>query len=1225
MPYLVEAAWFKAEGALVDWAVVAGRLKMPWSGASPRSLHQRWMVHRDLGMPTEPFIVWRRPKVTSGPGLKVLNFSAQPAEYLFGDTLVTWPEGSMCRIILETNSQTGCVVTAFAGSPTYGSSMQMVSVGTGVVTTVIEATEIDGLIIQNSLKITKISGIPQDWVADDPNWQKFEVVGLPVVPAEWGSIGKWGLSQQGMITALTDPGTAATQRLSRGAPQIGWQLTLPTGESVPAWQPSNHNLLLTEMRTDVVSRMRPVLQQVAPNQQAAWTEEISLPPVTNPNTGESIPIAESGPQKARHSPVANALIGGSTDPWLALVLGFGTAYPMFGAAGASPTMAAVPGADSFDYMVTARWDKGLDGKSAPLDMAALVPTPGLAPAVPVPANPVSGLMGYVRPQAADLPWRCSVRTAWDRPTDEPVGRPRTYSFASVSKTPAEPAMLVMQRRANNSGFRYPLINSAQMTPLPDDWWQISAVARNVTIPINTGNRKLRYGLAHQDIYGQWSPWITSDCDANQPGVDDVSIVSATLKPISPADPSLPNCNASLTIEFIWDWRVRRPKSIEFRGRLYAAAKHGDPPPALNVPTGFPRTLGGAQGPVVITFNGDTPGSTTDPGATFVPLSSAGDKTLASYGAAQGMESRRYRVTIPGFVLNYANTGHIGLGIWARGQERVLPLQRWGDWSEKPMIITASDPRPPIMSPDIVELASLPDAAGQCHAALIWGKNQPATNATGYFIYESTETKFRDAAGLPSEAHPEMTLSERLTIVKHIFTGQQANAQGQPVQTRQLFTRRNEKPIKEKRADVTLPKGSTSIHLFVVIGVNAGQVEAAWPVGGGSDAALYAVAAPRVMKPAPPLIEVRPVLDTNVNPPVYRAQVLVSARPGPRVKRVELFRVRVDDAAKQLETMGPAVAVIDGTGNGWTVESFDDAYGTNIGGIDGRDTPTGSWKRVWYRAAAWSAPDTLRGYLKGRSPESSAVWCVVPPSTPPNLSQVAMLWPGGDLSEVLLRWTSTAPVARTPVGAHVLGIRVEKLGDKPLIQLTQNLEHVGKTPPGAGQSGVWITGGSGASTDYSAMIRRGSVNDALQVGIRITDPMGRTSERVLSIGAGPVLPMPDLFNLTVVPSVTPAGTFLNFQTHAPLDVTYPTPYVIDVTANRTFPPASTAVQHMPLPIVPLDEPGDVPGGLDPLRIRRTSDAGHAHSFYAFCRVPLKSFVVRITAPDGRSVEETVVVN
>lgn len=1212
MAYIVEAAWFKAEGAIVDWAAIAARLKMQWQGSEPRALHLRWMLHKDLGLPTEPFVVWRRPKYLAGAGMKVLAFTSQYAEYLFGDTVVTWPEGSMCRVVIKSNAAVSSFITAFAGSATYGSSMTMLSIGTGPQTTVIESTEIDGLIIQGSLNITEIKGLPQDWIAQEAGWQKWEIVGLPVVPPEWKNIGKYETTQQGMITALTDPGTAAMQRLARGGPKLGWQPSLPTFEAVPAWSAPTPALLLNEVRQDIVSRLRPMMQQAAPKDQINWKEEIIVPPLTNPNTGETIP--DQGPQKAKNSPLAATLMGGSTDPWLALTLGFGTAYTMGGAAG---TAAAVPsGPEMFDYMITGRWEKGFDGKSAPVDMAALVPTPGPAPAVAVPANLDPKMMGYVRPLVTDGDWRCSVKTAWDRPPDEEIARPRSYSFVRASKAPAEPTRVMIPKRVSN-GYRYPMINSAQIIPLPDDWWQVSAVDREVAIPSATGVRKLRYGIAQQDIYGQWSPWAATYYEANQPGVDDVAMVSATLKPTAHADPADPVCDGELTIEFIWDWRRRRPERIEFRGYLYAAAKHGDPPPNPNVPGGLQRSLGGGGATLSVKFTLDTPSAPNDGAATFTSLTTDGEKILTSYGLAQGSETRRYRVKLPGFILNFANTGHIGVALWARGQERIAP-QRWGDWSDKPLVITASDPRPPIMSPDIVDLASLPDASGQCHATLEWGKNQPSTNAVGYFIYESTETKLRQEAGLPAEAPSEQTLSQRLTVLKNIFKGGQ-------VDTRPLFTRRNEKPITGKRADVTLPKGSTAIHLFVIVGVNAGQVESAWPTGPDADLAMYAVAAPRVMKPAPPVLEVRPILDTSVNPAVYRTEVRIAARPGPRVKKVELFRVRVDDAAKQINTMGPAVAAIESSGGPWVVSEMSDLYGPSIATIQGRDTPSGSWKRVWYRAAAWSAHDDLRGYLKGRSPESSAVWCVIPPSAPPNLSSVNVLWPGGDLGDVLLEWTSTAPKRRTPLGPHVLGIRAEVSGSPPLLQVTQPVDKLATAPPAPGESGVWITDMPGGASKYSAVLQRASVNDALQIAIRLTDPVGRTSERLLAIPAGPVLPAPDLSNLVVISSLNPPGKMLSFATAVPIDVETPAPYVIKVTANKPFPPGSFVAVELPVPDIPLDEPGNVPPGVDPLRIRRNAGNGPNKSYYAFCRVAVKSFVVRITAPDGRFVEKTHIVS
>jgi hypothetical protein len=151
-----------------------------------------------------------------------------------------------------------------------------------------------------------------------------------------------------------------------------------------------------------------------------------------------------------------------------------------------------------------------------------------------------------------------------------------------------------------------------------------------------------------------------------------------------------------------------------------------------------------------------------------------------------------------------------------------------------------------------------------------------------------------------------------------------------------------------------------------------------------------------------------------------------------VRKVDVFRVRVDDAAKDLDTMGPAVASITGNGADWTVSQTSDVYGTNIDSVSGFDTPSGSWKQVWYRAVAWSDPDPLRGYLAGRSPASSAATLVVPPSDPPNLSAITQSWPlGGALGDVLLTWTSTAPVRKTPLGPHTLTVYAAAAGVPPL--------------------------------------------------------------------------------------------------------------------------------------------------------------------------------------------------
>lgn len=102
--------------------------------------------------------------------------------------------------------------------------------------------------------------------------------------------------------------------------------------------------------------------------------------------------------------------------------------------------------------------------------------------------------------------------------------------------------------------------------------------REIPIPNNPGTRTIKYAAAHQDIYGQWSSWVAINASVNQPDVDEPRIVSAEFKYTSVPSPPAGICHANLVLEFLWDWRIRTPLTINFRGRLHAAAYHGAPPP-----------------------------------------------------------------------------------------------------------------------------------------------------------------------------------------------------------------------------------------------------------------------------------------------------------------------------------------------------------------------------------------------------------------------------------------------------------------------------------------------------------------------------------------------------------------------------------------------------------------------------------------------------------------------
>ena len=1210
MAFVVDAARFQAEGTLISWADLARRLGYSARLANVRqldaALHLRWMIRADLGMPTGPFIVWRRSRAGRTP--TPLNFDVSPLGFFFGSRLVDW-HASMSMVEMDVTGSAG-VVIAFAGSPQLSQTVAIANVPGGATTLELSASSIDGLIVSPGIDIVQIRGIVADDLSEAAGWERIELVGLPVRKAAWAGV-QHHAEPQGMMNALTTPEDAARQRLERGAPPIGWGPWLDAGVPAPPWTPPNYAHLIDDTNLDLLAFLRSVIVGFPPNQQIAQQLTVPLPP---PQNAAGQTMNEPG-TSTKVSPLAMTLLPAGTDPHLSLALGFGTAYPI----GPRSKLTVFTTADvlHYDYMITAQWERGLDGNSASFDMAALVPTPSLAIAPPAPSNLITKTMGHLRPPQPDGDWSCSVRVSWDRPPAIPLFNPRTFAFARVGLSPVEAPGLLMENR--KSGGHLPITINETIDPPDPEQFRLHAVHRDVPIPSNPGYRTNKYAAAHQDIYGQWSNWRAIDTTIQQPPVDYVRIVSARF------DVSLPGagavCPATLTIEFLWDWRVRRPNIIRFAGRLYAAAFHGAAPPSTTVPAGLQRSILGADPFVEIAFAGDVPSST---GGTIVGLNEPGDAQVG-FGPAQGSETRRYRITIPNFSLDFGSTGHIGLALWAQGQERIAP-QRTGAWSPQPSVISSSDPRPPIIVPDIVTLASLPDASGECHARLSWSAS---VGAAGYFIYESTETKILLANGL-SEPAQDLTLSQRLTRIKNAF---RANP------SRREFTRRNSKLIQGNSTDITLPRGSTSIHVFIVLGVSAGQAESNWPSGPKPDDALQAFAAPRVVAPAPPTIEAAALLDRSVSPPLYRTRLHIATRKGARVKRIDLHRVRVDDAAKRLETMGPPILTLTPAAPGWTVNQTADVFGTNIVSATGTDTPAGSWKRVWYRASAWSERDDLRGNLAGKSPASNSCWVVIPPGDAPHISPLAIEWPpGGALADVLVKWNSAAPARKTPLGHHTIAIRARAVGadegTPPLIAINVPLAALPQAQPATG-SGAWrAAGGSPGPSEYQAIIRRAAITDKVQLSIQITDPVGRSSERLVTIDEGPILPDPKIENVTLTTSVVPPGRLLQWTSDAPLGAGDAGPYTLRIAVLRPpkqrFPPLGPFLPQPPILVelgledVPLDEAGPITAGADPVRVRRNPGAGPTFSYYVFCRVPVTKFIIRLTAPDGRLAEhiETV---
>lgn len=1102
--YIIDPSSFIAEGAIMDWPALAKLLGYSPYNSERRTIELRWMLNKNLGMPTGPFQVYRRDHYYETyvstffePFLIDENsdFEVNGVKY----RLILWGPHSMSSVRLYATGPKGSNIFAFSGNAIDSNICATATFDNNQSHIDLCAPIIDGLLLEPDVHLYQvyIHGVEIKALAKAGDWTLIELVGIPVARSDWSDIGENG-TPQGMVNALRDAPTAAIQRLRRGESLFGWGPLLAPGIPAPNWVKPNFYSLVDEAKEYLNNNLRSIMKNFAPNQQASQKILIPLPP---PASSGGQMNAEEG--KSEFSPLTMMLFAANSDPYLNLALGFGTAYPtssMELSRGHDIYVASTDGKKKktvigYDFMIVAHWERGLDGASDPVDYAAIVPWPGIALPPPSPAGLKAEIGGLIPPAKTDDNWRSSVEISWDRP---PVlmklSRATGFAFARAGISPPGGVEALMELRT--SGGLRPIAVIQNLKDL--EWQRIHAVDYELQIPSNPGNSLVKYGVAIQDIYGQWTPWATVDCSLSQPKLDQVRIASAKLNPVAPAYGSV--CPTTLEIEFLWDWSIRSPGTISFAGRLYPAAEHGSPPPSYAVPSGLDRSLAGNYPALILSFEGDTPKDPNE-NAKVIGLDESGEYDVG-FGPAQGKETRRYRLTLSGLLLDFDISRHIGLALWAQCRERIPP-QRPGNWSDKPTIISASDPRPPVVEIIPVTLASLPDASGESHACVSWNTEN---NAVGYIIYESTETKILQACGRP-EPSPNQTLADRRGILMDCFK----NPPYPKVRSelRREFTRRNSTLIEKSNSqDITLPRGSTEIHLFLVLGVSAGGVEGNWPDGANPEKYLIAIAVPHITKPAPPMLEAHRFFDDTAS--AYKVNIKITTRPGPRAKRVDLHRVRVDDAAKELDTMGPPIASIKKSVDDWQVNDPDDLQlpidNSYIQTVKGVDAPEGSWRRVWYRAAAWTEREDPLGNLPGRSPGSNAAWVVIPPSAAPAVSELSLIsW--SQPEDVLIEWTSPAPLKKTPLGSHAMSVTATLAGadrnKDPLISIVNvPVDKIPQKEPSI-DSGVWrITSDEQVPAVYRGLIRNIIRPSVVNFIVRITDPIGRTGESLATIKADP---------------------------------------------------------------------------------------------------------------------------
>jgi hypothetical protein len=394
-----------------------------------------------------------------------------------------------------------------------------------------------------------------DRVLDDDSWRPFELVGLPVDDPWPGTA--YDTRPQGMVDAPVDPVQAALQRLERGRPPIGWYPVTSTARSAPLWIPPDYDQLLKEVRNETLPRIELIYRPGLPPHDQH--REVDTGPVDGPE-GSSLRAT------AKLPPLSLLTLPSAGDPFLALALGFGTAYleePRFD----------LPAVGRDDLMVTAEY-ADLPDRSGPATMAAYVPSAPQHTATRTPTNVTAVRDGLGAPETVDRPWRETIRVSWDRPEPTAALGQGTGAALARFESPADSTAecLLPVRAAGDFRPLLPVPDGPRGEPGYDRTGMVDAAAQ---IPIGSGGRQPGYPVAWQDVFGVWSRWQDALYAGDEPPAPRPRIIAMDLS-ASYAGSAL--CPATFEVEIAVGWEERTPTAVELWAVLFPMTASNTPPP-----------------------------------------------------------------------------------------------------------------------------------------------------------------------------------------------------------------------------------------------------------------------------------------------------------------------------------------------------------------------------------------------------------------------------------------------------------------------------------------------------------------------------------------------------------------------------------------------------------------------------------------------------------------------
>ena len=1059
---------------------------------APRSYSLRWVLNPALGIPLEPFTVWRRSAHDREPLQPIQGWR------LASESVFVWDRYTEMLIIeLEVSEPVTAVGLTADGEPVIeqSGSAPLLSLG--------GAGPMLGVRVNPASAVVAARGLPMLTMANGDGWEPFETVGLPLGPDHAGQT-YYSNTSQGPLGAETDAVSAAIARLRGWGPVLGWA---PLA-GLPPWRPPDAAALVEQLQGDILRGLVEVMRRRPPPELGRQhAEELTEPLASIGDAAATVDRALNTPggepSEMRWQPVQSLAMAVASDTWASLALGFGTGAP-WGVGTGAPAGAQ----EALDFMVTTRWSgriripvtrrrpwpflprpeemppEHVESDAVDREIAAVVLSPRRAFSPSAPDSVDADVAVLEGARGRDQAYRCGIRVRTARPVADPA-QPRATALGVARFTgPGNGSYVVMRHRDEAGGWAP--VSTAEPARQPEkpadpelEPGTIMLREGGVEMPL-TGTMLHEYALAATDLFGQWSPWSTGSVLVTAPHVQTPTVILQTVR-AAPGPGDADPCRLEVRADITWDRRERTCGTLQV---VVDVADPTPPPPApLANPPSQPQPAATAL-QVLVTFTDDGSPAAAPAGVDVVEIHD--DGSPVSVGDPVDEAARRYRLTL-GIDVAFGDEPEKTVTVYARAQEAIRPGE-WSGWAHPQEAAIAANPLPPVPpptpTPDFPQWASLPNAAALSYAPVTWAP----TAARGYRLYEANEAALLSACGRPGPNLNE-GYGARLQALFDLHADPSNHAR-----LRAAFRKLGEEPVTppvrpdgRMRCNSLLPRGSSLIHCFVVLAVSPTNVVSAWPRPGpdGRDGFLpYAI--PRAVQPMRPEIRAERTdrglrITVTITCPVYATAIRLYRGPS-------AVRARDVGTMQLIATLPVSLPADPGTPQ--QAVYLDD------------DAPTG-WHRVHYRAVAVTEDDLDHGTMAVDSPATRSYPLLLPPSNPPVVTLTPDALGSGPLIS-MVRVATDAERSTTDIGDFALSW-VATGGDSASSRGATSLPAMRRfpTPAALATSGL---AASNTAVGYIGLFRdpffavRRHPTAATSLTVDVSDPLGRTTHVVTTIPA-----------------------------------------------------------------------------------------------------------------------------